>query len=554
MQDKGKQRSSEVQSNSEDSYEEEILISEPKKKILNKKIDYTNSRSHCSPNSSTSADESTEDLDAAFSTSLNLDQKGGKSDNMIALPNKTFSSIFNNGNASYTIQELGHTSQAGSFGGGWKTGYRKKNPIGFHEHKEKARSTTSQTLKNLVSRVNGTLGRKPFASKARLDEILQYSVQVARALDDHAPEDQVKIRHLRTILDANKLKQKQSLHVPRRATRQIERLEKERKAQERKLRGILGRQQLPHQLDDEQSSLVNDTFRQHGKIASIPGAGVESHDIQKLSPGQWLNDEVINFYLKLIERRSGIASQKRADAIQARKRVMANEYTDDVQRTQDLGLIADVKKRWNGIWNVHVFNTFFFEKLSKQGYSGVRQWTRKVDIFTKDLILFPINLGQAHWVCAAINMRKLRFEYYDSMHSKNQRAFDVLEEYVQSEYKDKKKDEFGQLDLSGWKRYFSQQSPIQANGFDCGVFASMTIEQLSRRDPWLLLPPPLDAKQIVERSAELAKRKGDSDREEYEDEDEEDDEEEEEWNFSQQNMPYLRRRMVYEIATTNLLD
>ncbi|PWN32554.1 cysteine proteinase, partial [Meira miltonrushii] len=226
-----------------------------------------------------------------------------------------------------------------------------------------------------------------------------------------------------------------------------------------------------------------------GKIASIPGAGVESHDIQKLSPRQWLNDEVINFYLKMIERRT--------------------------QRTKDLELIADVKKRWNGIWNVHVFNTFFYEKLVKQGYAGVRQWTRKVDIFTKDLILLPINLGQAHWVCAAINMRKLRFEYYDSMHSYNRKAFDVLSDYVHNEYNDKKKGEFGQLDLSGWKRYFSQQSPIQANGFDCGVFASMTIEQLSRRN------------------------------------DESDAEEEEEWNFSQDDMPYLRKRMVYEIATTN---
>lgn len=539
MPDKGKQRDS---SSEDSSYEEQILIKDPKHKSFN-----TENSSQSS--ASTSADDLVKDLPAAFSSSLTF-IKGDRPGIMIARSSMASTSLFsnNNGNASYKIHELGHTSQAGSFGGGWKTGYRKKNPIGYTEHREKAKSTTSQSIKSIISQMKLNFVRKFPASKSKVDEILQYSVQVARALDDHAPEDQVKIRHLRNILDANKLKQRQSLHVPRRATKEIERLERERKERQRKLRGILGRQPLPTDLDEEQSTLVDSTLRKHGKIASIPGAGVESHDIQKLSPRQWLNDEVINFYLKMIERRSGIAAQKRAEALQAKERVAANEYADETQRTKDLTLLEEVKKRWNGVWNVHVFNTFFYEKLLKQGYAGVRQWTRKVDIFTKDLILLPINLGQAHWVCAAINMRKLRFEYYDSMHSYNRKAFDVLSDYVQNEYNDKKKGEFGQLDLSGWKRYFSQQSPIQANGYDCGVFASMTIEQLSRRSPWDgPLPPALDAKQIVARSAEWASQKHDSD-------DESDSEEEEEWNFSQQDMPYLRKRMVYEIATTNLLD
>ncbi|MCO5588157.1 hypothetical protein L7F22_042112 [Adiantum nelumboides] len=533
MPNKGKQREIEVDSSSEDSsYEEKILIKES-----NKSKPFT------------STNDPVKDLHTAFSSSLTF-IKGDQPGIMIARPSMGSTSLLNNGNASFTIQELGYTSQAGSFGGGWKTGYRKKNPIGFIEHREKAKSTTSQSLKSIISQLKSSFVRKFPSSKIKLDEILQYKVQVARALDDHAPEDQIKIRHLRSILDADKVKQRKSLRVPRRAIKQTERLEKERKERERKLRGILGRQPLPMDLDDEQSILVDGTFRKQGKIASIPGAGVESHDIQKLLPRQWLNDEVINFYLKMIERRSGIAAQKRIDVLQARERVQANEYTDDSQRIKDLELIAEVKKRWNGIWNVHVFNTFFFEKLSKQGYAGVRQWTRKVDIFTKDLILLPINIGQAHWVCAAINMRKSRFEYYDSMHSHNRKAFQILSDYVQSEYNDKKKGEFGQLDLSGWKRYFSKESPEQANGFDCGVFASMTIEQLSRRNPWEgPLPPPLDAKQIVVRSAELAAQKKDS-----EEESDSEGEEEEEWNFSQQDMPYLRKRMVYEIATTNLLD
>ncbi len=33
-----------------------------------------------------------------------------------------------------------------------------------------------------------------------------------------------------------------------------------------------------------------------------------------------------------------------------------------------------------------------------------------------------------------------------------------------------------------------------------------------------------------------------------------DDDDEYEWNFAQENMPYLRRRMAYEISSAKLLD
>lgn len=39
----------------------------------------------------------------------------------------------------------------------------------------------------------------------------------------------------------------------------------------------------------------------------------------------------------------------------------------------------------------------------------------QIDIFSKDIILIPINHGNAHWTAAAINFRKKRIEAYDSM-------------------------------------------------------------------------------------------------------------------------------------------
>jgi len=54
-------------------------------------------------------------------------------------------------------------------------------------------------------------------------------------------------------------------------------------------------------------------------------------------------------------------------------------------------------------------------------------YSRQVDIFAKDLILIPINVGGMHWIAAAINMRKKRIEYFDSMGSYGTAMQDVSE-------------------------------------------------------------------------------------------------------------------------------
>ena len=40
---------------------------------------------------------------------------------------------------------------------------------------------------------------------------------------------------------------------------------------------------------------------------------------------------------------------------------------------------------------------------------------RKFDLFSKDVILIPINHNNSHWTAAAINFRRKRIESYDSM-------------------------------------------------------------------------------------------------------------------------------------------
>lgn len=57
----------------------------------------------------------------------------------------------------------------------------------------------------------------------------------------------------------------------------------------------------------------------------------------------------------------------------------------------------------------------------------------QIDIFTKDIVIFPINHNNMHWACGAINIKDKRFEYYDSLSSEpDTHAFAVSHRSVSS--------------------------------------------------------------------------------------------------------------------------
>jgi sentrin-specific protease 1 len=141
---------------------------------------------------------------------------------------------------------------------------------------------------------------------------------------------------------------------------------------------------------------------------------VLDRDISRLGPSQWLNDEIINFYGALILGRSEESKE------------------NPVPKSITNGHKSDGPKALN----VHYFSTFFWSKLLADGYEKGRlaKWTKKVcgfhaihlgrlllmhwlqiDIFSKDIILIPVNHNNTHWTAAAINFRRKRIESYDSM-------------------------------------------------------------------------------------------------------------------------------------------
>lgn len=86
----------------------------------------------------------------------------------------------------------------------------------------------------------------------------------------------------------------------------------------------------------------------------------------------------------------------------------------------------------------------------------------KIDIFSLDVLIFPINQGNMHWTACAINFAKKRIEYYDSMGdygNARKQVFRKVRGYVEAEHKEKK----GRaMDWEGWHDYFNKVCIIKS--------------------------------------------------------------------------------------------
>jgi len=201
--------------------------------------------------------------------------------------------------------------------------------------------------------------------------------------------------------------------------------------------------------DDQNADVVSEAFN----------ISVTKADIARLRDFEWLNEEIVNFYFLLLDDRN--------------------------------------KKNPQDYPKCHFFNSFFYPLLQK-GYARVAKWTKKVDIFSMDKVIFPIHLGN-HWCLAVVNFQDKRFEYYDSLGNDNPLCLQLLRQYLKDEHKSKKNKDF---EVSDWTEYSPKSIPRQRNGYDCGIFMCRYAECVSRRK---------------------------------------------EFNFEQRNMPYFRKRMVLDI-------
>ncbi|KAI8299952.1 Ubiquitin-like-specific protease 2 [Colletotrichum sp. SAR11_59] len=128
----------------------------------------------------------------------------------------------------------------------------------------------------------------------------------------------------------------------------------------------LSPEEQPHlQVLDDKKHLIACRRNEFGKHK----ATVIRDDIFRLDEGQFMNDNLIWFYMKYLQ----VKLEKE------------NKQTHD---------------------RIYFMNTYFYPKLTEKSgrginYEGVRSWTTKVDLFSYDYIVVPVN-EQAHWYLAII--------------------------------------------------------------------------------------------------------------------------------------------------------
>ena len=99
----------------------------------------------------------------------------------------------------------------------------------------------------------------------------------------------------------------------------------------------------------------------------LPGSvRVGTHDLACLDPGEFLNDVIIEFYLR---------------------HLLDNEFPEDISKS------------------IYLFSSFFYDQLTrtsdlKAGYESVKKWIKE-DIFSKRFLIFPIN-EHLHWYLVII--------------------------------------------------------------------------------------------------------------------------------------------------------
>ena len=181
-------------------------------------------------------------------------------------------------------------------------------------------------------------------------------------------------------------------------------------------------------------------------------------DLSTLHKQGWLNDEVINCYVALLQDR-------------------------------DLAWRRDGDPGGRRRPRCHFFNTFFYNKLFQDShkYTYLERWTRakklakvhggKTLFDSCDKIIAPIHKGN-HWCCAVIDLEAQAFVYYDSFKSEDHDCLEAMKQFAIDEARTRENTHIS--DVESWPVLFPQDIPEQRNGWDCGVFAATYAEVESR--------------------------------------------------------------------------
>ncbi|EAR95413.3 Ulp1 protease family, carboxy-terminal domain protein (macronuclear) [Tetrahymena thermophila SB210] len=128
---------------------------------------------------------------------------------------------------------------------------------------------------------------------------------------------------------------------------------------------------------------------------------IEHHDLKKLVPNQYLNDTIVNFFLKFFEVE--ILSQEMKEKVLIFNTYFMSKLAPNDQIEQ---LSSSSFEVINGL----------FEK----NYQAVRRWIKE-DIFEKQFLVFPLNLPE-HWSVIIVCNHKNLFDQDEKSEARQQNS------------------------------------------------------------------------------------------------------------------------------------
>ena len=216
-------------------------------------------------------------------------------------------------------------------------------------------------------------------------------------------------------------------------------------------------------------------------LATIKQANIDlkADDFSGLRASRWLNDEIINSFVALLNERNQKNTQ------------LTNSEKKEVTKTETVGKECETDKEVDFFDRprprMYMFNTFFFERIQRKGYDydGVKRWLKRAkhDIRQLDMVLVPVNLSGLHWVLAAIDIRGKQFLYFDSLYGSDKKGvLRTLRDWLKDEVKDKHgKEIMEEMMIDTWKKVINPDYvPQQTDTGSCGVFTLYIAEYLER--------------------------------------------------------------------------
>ena len=252
----------------------------------------------------------------------------------------------------------------------------------------------------------------------------------------------------------------------------------------------------------QETERINDTLSRNGNANEILVKEFKVEMTRKimrdLSGLTWINDEIINYNMAMINARDTREMEKRM--------LLPHDETNPPKRR---------------IWCA---KSFLMTKLDGGSYKDVKRWAKKAklggtknSIFDLWRMVVPINIGNSHWTSVHVDFKTKAILYLDSMGGGGQKYLNLVLNYLKDEHSAK----IGtSLDESEWTmKSLGRTIPQQQNCSDCGMFTCTFATY---------------ATDTLVRGSGNGGRHGIP------------------FEFGQQDMPYMRRRLALDILSKRL--